>query len=71
MLVANEAEQLVVAAVREYRAAGLSLRTIGERLAERGMLPRKGGAWIPTQIKRIAEAAGWRRILVDGSGNLW
>ena len=56
-LVANEAEQLVVAAVREYRAAGLSLRIIGARLAERGMLPRKGGAWNPAQIKRIAEAA--------------
>ena len=56
-LVANEAEQLVVAAVREYRAAGLSLRTIGDRLAERGLLPRKGGAWNPAQIKRIAEAA--------------
>lgn len=54
-LVANEAEQLVVSAVRECRADGLSLRTIGERLAERGMLPRKGGAWHPTQIKRIAE----------------
>lgn len=56
-LVANEAEQLVVAAVREYRAAGLSLRTIGDRLAKRGLLPRKGGAWNPAQIKRIAEAA--------------
>jgi len=56
-LVANEAEQLVVTAVREYRAAGLSLRTIGERLAERGMVPRKGGAWNPAQIKRIAESA--------------
>jgi hypothetical protein len=56
-LVANEAEQLVVTAVREYRAAGLSLRTIGDRLVERGMVPRKGGAWNPAQIKRIAEAA--------------
>ena len=56
-LVANEAEQLVVAAVREIRAAGLSLRTIGARLVERGMVPRKGGAWNPAQIKRIAEAA--------------
>lgn len=56
-LVANDAEQLVVAAVREYRAAGLSLRTIGDRLAKRGLLPRKGGAWNPAQIKRIAEAA--------------
>ena len=56
-LVANEAEQLVVTAVREYRTAGLSLRTVGERLAERGLLPRKGGAWNPAQIKRIAEAA--------------
>jgi dihydroxyacid dehydratase/phosphogluconate dehydratase len=56
-LAANETEQLVVSAVREYRAAGLSLRIIGARLAARGMLPRKGGAWNPTQIKRIAEAA--------------
>ena len=56
-LVANDAEQLVMAAVREYRAAGLSLRTIGDRLAKRGLLPRKGGAWNPAQIKRIAEAA--------------
>jgi DNA invertase Pin-like site-specific DNA recombinase len=56
-LVANEAEQLVVAAVREYRAGGLSLRTIGKRLAERGMLPRQGGTWHAAQIQRIAEAA--------------
>lgn len=56
-LVANEAEQLMVTVVREHRAAGLSLRTIGDRLVERGFLPRKGGAWNPAQIKRIAEAA--------------
>lgn len=56
-LVTNEGEQLVVSAVREYRVAGLSLRVIGARLAERGMLPRKGGTWNPAQIKRIAEAA--------------
>lgn len=37
-LVADRGEQLVIAAVREYRTAGLSLRDIALRLADRGML---------------------------------
>jgi site-specific DNA recombinase len=52
-----EAEQAVIAAVLEYRAAGLSLRKIGARLEENGFTTRKGGKFWPTAIKNIIEAA--------------
>ena len=41
-LVEHEAEQLVIAAAVQYRAAGLSLRATSARLAERGLFNRKG-----------------------------
>lgn len=51
----NAAEQAVIAAVLEYRAAGLSLRKIGERLEERGFTTRRGGKFWPTAIKNIVD----------------
>lgn len=55
-LVADAGEQLVVAAVREYRAAGLSLRQIGARLAERGLFPRSGGPWNAKNVDTALKA---------------
>ncbi len=52
-----DAEQRVIAEVKELRAAGLSLRAIGAALEEHGLLTRNGRSWAPTQIKRILEAA--------------
>ena len=56
-LVADDAEQRVVALVRELRAEGLSLRAIGARLTARGMVPRSGGSWQAQTVARIARAA--------------
>lgn len=55
-LVADPAEVAIIRAAREYAAAGLSLRKIGERLAADGMLPRKGGAWHPQCVKYLLAA---------------
>ena len=41
-LVEHEAEQLVIAAAVQYRAAGLSLRATSAQLADLGMFNRKG-----------------------------
>jgi len=43
-------EQAMVAAAGVLHATGLSLRKIGARLAERGMLPRCGGRWALAQV---------------------
>ena len=56
-LVEDPAEQAVKAAVAELRAAGLSLRKIGAALAERGLLPRGGGAWSAPAVGRLVAAA--------------
>jgi hypothetical protein len=55
-LVAHAGEQAVISAVREYRAAGLSLRAIGGRLAARGLLPRSGGSWTACGIQTAHNA---------------
>lgn len=49
-------EQAMIADARELKAAGLSLRKIGERLTERGMLPRTGGEWHASQVSKLLQA---------------
>lgn len=56
-LVADDAELAVQRAAAELRAAGLSLRAVGAVLAERGLLPRGGGAWSPAAVSRLVDAA--------------
>jgi hypothetical protein len=46
-------EAEILAAVRELRAAGLSLRAVTEGLARAGFTTRKGGAIGHTQVARI------------------
>lgn len=55
-LVADPEEQAMIADARELRAAGLSLRKIGDRLAERGLLPRTGGQWHAETVKALLAA---------------
>lgn len=50
----DEAEQGVLAAVRELRAAGLSQRAIVSELATRGLVSRSGRPFQKTQIARMA-----------------
>lgn len=52
----DEEEQAVIADARELREAGLSLRRVGERLAERGYLPRSGGKWHAETVKALLAA---------------
>jgi len=52
-LVAVEAEQAVLAAAREAKAAGLSLRAIARELESRGMLSRTGKPFAPVQVSRL------------------
>lgn len=54
-LVPNEAEQAVMREARELRAAGLSLRAVGARLAALGFLPRSG-RWHAETVKLVADA---------------
>lgn len=56
-LVADEAELAVKRAAAELRAAGLTLRAVGAALAERGLLPRGGGAWSTSALDRLLAAA--------------
>jgi hypothetical protein len=49
-------EQAIVREALELKAAGLSLRKIGERLAARGLLPRQGRAWNPKTVRDLLQA---------------
>ncbi len=51
---ADAPEQAVVAAVRQLRAEGLTLRAIAARLEAEGTKPRAGGRWHPSTLARIA-----------------
>ncbi len=52
-LVPHEAEQQVIAAARELRESGLSLRRVGAALAAEGLLPRSGGRWHAETVKSL------------------
>lgn len=54
---ADADEQTTLALVREYRADGLTLRAIADRLQAAGILPRSGGRWHPQTVARLAKAA--------------
>jgi DNA invertase Pin-like site-specific DNA recombinase len=53
-VVADPAEQVVVAEVRRRRAAGESLREVGNALEAMGYAPRDGERWHPNTVRRIA-----------------
>ena len=53
-LVEDEAEQLIVATIHEYREGGMSLRAIVSRLNEQGHKSRSRKPFQLTQIARIA-----------------
>lgn len=53
-LVEHDGEQLVIAAIRELRATGLSLRAIVAQLDKRGLVSRTGKALGLTQVAKIA-----------------
>lgn len=55
-LVEDHGEQLVIAAVREYRAEGLSLRATAARLADRGLMPRSGRNWSAKAVSTVEKA---------------
>lgn len=55
-LVEDEGEQLVIEAVRELRAAGLSLRAVAAELTRRGMLTRGGRSFDAKGIARLEAA---------------
>ena len=57
-LIEDETEQEVIAAVLEYRAAGLSLRKVADRLEAAGFKTRKGGRFNHTAVARIERAHG-------------
>lgn len=50
-------EQTIIREALELKAAGLSLRKIGARLAARGLLPRQGKAWHPKTVRDLLQAA--------------
>ena len=53
----DEGEAAVVAAARELRAAGLSLRAVAAELARRGFTARMGGAFLAAQVARMTDEA--------------
>lgn len=56
-LVAVESEQTIIAAAKELRAAGLSLRAVAVELASRGHVGRTGKPFVPCQIAKMTEEA--------------
>ena len=52
----HAAEQAIIRDALGLKAAGLSLRKIGARLADRGLLPRQGHAWNPKTVRDLLHA---------------
>ena len=52
----HAAEQAIIRDALELKAAGLSLRKIGARLADRGLLPRQRQAWNPKTVRDLFQA---------------
>ena len=50
-------EARAVAAARRYRAKGMTLQAIADRLHTRGIRPRSGGRWHPQTVARIVAGA--------------
>jgi site-specific DNA recombinase len=46
-------EQAIIETALRLRHAGASLRAIGSALQRRGYVPRDGGRWHPTMVKRL------------------
>ncbi len=57
MLVPDESEQATIAAARELRATGLSLRAVAAELLARGHKPRKGATFKAETIARMCRAS--------------
>ena len=55
-LVEHEGEQLVLSGIRDYRRAGLSLRSISAELAKRGLVTRRGRPFAVSSVKRMLAA---------------
>jgi DNA invertase Pin-like site-specific DNA recombinase len=53
----HRAEQAIIGEALALKAAGLSLRKIGARLAARGLLPRQGRSWNPKTVRDLLQAA--------------
>jgi len=49
----HHSEQRILVAMRRYRAQGLSLRAIGERLEAASVVPRSGGRWHPQTVANM------------------
>ena len=56
-LVVNYEEQAAIGYAHELRSAGLSLRAVGARLAEKGMTPKRGAKWHATSVKALLAAS--------------
>jgi site-specific DNA recombinase len=52
----HRAEQAIIGEALALKAAGLSLRKIGARLAMHGLLPRLGIAWNPKTVRDLLQA---------------
>jgi site-specific DNA recombinase len=55
-LVANYEEQAAIGYAHELRATGLSLRAVGARLTERGMVPKRGQKWHASSVRCLLAA---------------
>jgi site-specific DNA recombinase len=54
-VVPNEREQAAIARMREWKAAGLTLRAMKAELETLGIQTKEGRVWTPTTISRIIE----------------
>jgi DNA invertase Pin-like site-specific DNA recombinase len=56
-LVANEAEQAVIARMRELRAEGKSYQAVADALNAEGLTSKRGGTWHSQTVRRVVKAA--------------
>lgn len=63
-LVRNEREQAVIAAIERLRARGFSYGRIADRLNEKGIKGKRGGAWYATTVLNVLRTSAQLREIV-------
>jgi DNA invertase Pin-like site-specific DNA recombinase len=58
-------EQAIIARARQLRREGLSLRAVGQRLAEEGLKPRSGRTWQAMTIRRLVQRSSGAKSALD------
>jgi DNA-binding LacI/PurR family transcriptional regulator len=66
----SDASRDAISTILEWRAQGMTLRAIADRLNSEGITTRRGFVWRTTQVKRVLDRAGSANEAPEAPGSL-